>query len=128
MHWNNSIWSRQEIFNSVSSLSWSHTKAISDWEHSNIRFIKLINQFHVREHVRVTSMVNSEIVIWDSNNKTTCISSSNLNTLRSYTGRWMLCSNHCNFAETEIFCSTCLHFSNELRWNFSEELVISSNL
>lgn len=127
MHWNNLLRSSQEIFNSVSCLSWSHTKAVSNWKHSNSRFIKFINQFHVGEYVGVTGVVNNYIVVWDSHYKTASISSGNLHTLWSYTGRWMLGVNHCNFAESEIFCSTSLHFCNKLRWNFSEEFVISSN-
>ena len=85
VHWNNKMGSWQEVLHGVSGLSWTHAQAVTDWEASDVWLVELVDQFHVREDVCVSGMVDSKIVTWDLKNKSACVSSSYLNTLWSDT-------------------------------------------
>ena len=127
VHRNDSVRSWQEILYAISCFPWSHTQAVTNWKNCNIWLIKFVDQFHIWKNICITSMIYSKIMIWNCHDKSACCSSCYLYTLRSNTCWWVVCCNHCNFTESEIFCSSFLHFCNKWWRNFSEKFIISSN-
>lgn len=128
VHWNNKMWGWQEILDGVGGLSWTHAKAVTDWEASDVGLVELVNQFHVREDIGVSSVIDSKIVVWDLYDKTAGTSSSYLDTLWTDTSRWVICSNHGDLSEAEVLGASLLHFSDESWWDLAEKLVVGSYL
>lgn len=128
VHWDNSVGSWQEVLDGISGFSWSHAEAVTNWEKGIIWFIEFIDKLHVGEDVGITGVIDSEIMIWDIDDETTGLSTSDLDSLRSDTSRWVISVNHGYLAKTKIFGTTFLHFSDHWAWNFSEELIVSSDL
>lgn len=108
-HWDESMNIWKEVSCSICSFSWTHAKAVTNWEECDVWRVKIIDEFHVREDVGVTSVIESYVMIWNVNDISTCRSSSNLYSLWTNAGRWMISGNHSDFSITEIFCSSFLH-------------------
>ena len=128
VHWDDKMWSWQEVLDGVSSLSWTHTEAVADWEASDVGLVELIDQFHVGENIGVTSAVDPQVVIWDIDDETTSLSTSYLHSLWSNASRWVISGDHGHLGEAEVLGSSLLHLGHESWWNFPEELIISSDL
>lgn len=128
VHWDNGLWGGKEMLGGISGFTWSHSEAITNWKESNVWLIELIDELHVGEDVGVSSMVESDIVVWNVNNKSYGISSCDLHTLWSDTGRWMIGMDHGDLAVSEILGSSLLHLGNEGWWDSSEEFEECSSL
>lgn len=115
------IW--QEVLGAVSGLSRSHTKAVANGEAGDVRLVEFVDQFHIRENVGVSCMVDADVMVWNVDHEATGLTSGKLDSLRTDTCGWVICSNHRDLAEPEVLRSSTLHAFEVLSWNLPEHLV-----